>query len=63
MIILIVVNNQLNPQQRTALSQPHTLVKIPPIWKRIVAEIVDFLILMIVKLLVTFAIVDNFDVM
>ncbi|XP_067011205.2 protein FAM8A1 [Anabrus simplex] len=36
--------------------------RIPPIWKRFVAEFLDFLILFFVKLAVTFVAVDFFDV-
>jgi len=57
-----VFANQLNNQQQQRLGEPLSLVKIAPIWKRLLAEVVDFLILIVVKLLVTFTIVDNFDV-
>ncbi|CAL8144384.1 unnamed protein product [Orchesella dallaii] len=56
-----VFANQLNNQQQR-LGEPLSLVKIAPIWKRLLAEVIDFLILIVVKLLVTFTIVDNFDV-
>lgn len=35
---------------------------IAPIWKRFVAEVIDIAILFLIKLLITFAIVDIFDV-
>lgn len=35
---------------------------IPPIWKRAVAELIDFFILLIIKLLVTFLILDTFSI-
>jgi len=35
--------------------------KIAPIWKRLVAECIDFFILLVVKVFVTLSIVDNFD--
>ena len=34
---------------------------IPPIWKRIVAEILDFMILFVLKVMITFVAVDAFD--
>jgi len=35
--------------------------KIPPLWKRFAAEFVDFWILLVVKLAVTFVAVDTFE--
>ena len=34
---------------------------IPPIWKRIVAELLDFMILFVLKVMITFIAVDAFD--
>lgn len=34
--------------------------KIPPLWKRLMAEGIDFLLLLAIKLAVTFAAVDTF---
>jgi hypothetical protein len=37
--------------------------RIPPLWKRFAAEFLDFLILFLLKLTVTFVVVDFFDFM
>ena len=34
---------------------------IPPMWKRIVAEVLDFMILFVLKVMITFIAVDAFD--
>ena len=34
---------------------------LPPIWKRIVAELLDFMILFVLKVMITFIAVDAFD--
>jgi len=34
---------------------------VAPLWKRLVAECIDFVILLVVKIFVTFTIIDNFD--
>lgn len=36
---------------------------IPPLWKRLIAEAIDFLLLFVIKLAVTFAAVDAFDLL
>ncbi|KAK8721886.1 hypothetical protein OTU49_012619, partial [Cherax quadricarinatus] len=36
---------------------------IPPLWKRLIAEVIDFLLLFAIKLAVTFAAVDAFDLL
>lgn len=36
---------------------------IPPLYKRLVAEFIDFLLLFILKLVVTFIAVDMFEIM
>ena len=41
-------------------SDPNVFV-IPPMWKRIVAEVLDFLILFVLKIMITFIAVDAFD--
>uniref|UniRef100_A0A336L1Z6 CSON002636 protein n=1 Tax=Culicoides sonorensis TaxID=179676 RepID=A0A336L1Z6_CULSO len=38
------------------------LYKISPLWKRLLAEIIDIFILFIIKLMITFALVDIFDI-
>ena len=35
--------------------------KIPPVWKRCVAEFIDFMALFVIKLIVTFVAVDTFE--
>jgi len=50
---------QRQPQERQEI-QWHEFT-IPPLWKRIVAEIIDFCILFLLKLLVTYMAVDWFD--
>uniref|UniRef100_A0A6M2DBV3 Secreted protein n=1 Tax=Rhipicephalus microplus TaxID=6941 RepID=A0A6M2DBV3_RHIMP len=37
--------------------------KLPPLWKRFAAEVLDSFILLFVKLLVTYIAVDFFDIM
>ena len=41
-------------------SNPNIFV-VPPIWKRVVAELLDFMILFILKVIITFVAVDAFD--
>ena len=41
-------------------SDPNVFV-IPQMWKRIVAEVLDFLILFVLKIMITFIAVDAFD--
>ncbi|XP_044256350.1 protein FAM8A1 [Tribolium madens] len=54
--------NRRNPN--TPVFQPgiHEFV-IPPLWKRIVAEFLDFLILLLIKMVVTFVIIECFYVL
>lgn len=56
-------NNNNVPLLRATLvqaSDPNVFV-IPPMWKRIVAEVLDFLILFVLKIMITFIAVDAFD--
>lgn len=50
-------------QQRQRQPQRGTEYKIPPVWKRLVAEVIDFVLLFVIKLAVTFAAVDTFDLL
>ena len=50
---------QRNDQQPPAIEWHE--FSIPPLWKRIVAEIIDFFILFILKLVVTYIAVDWFS--
>lgn len=50
-----------NEQQRPASDIEWREFKIPPLWKRVVAEIIDFVILFVLKLVVTYAAVDWFS--
>lgn len=50
------------PQQTPAESFP-IVYTIPPVWKRIVAEVIDFLILFTLKIMITFTAVDFFQVL
>ncbi|MPC09736.1 Protein FAM8A1 [Portunus trituberculatus] len=64
---------QLYQLQCVAMSFPYFLAslhsqasqgieyKIPSVWKRLVAEVIDFALLFVIKLAVTFAAVDTFD--
>jgi len=36
---------------------------IAPLWKRVFAECIDFLLLLVVKLFVTLTIIENFELM
>lgn len=36
---------------------------IPPLWKRMVAELMDFFILFLVKMALTFILLESFDIM
>lgn len=49
------------PQQQTVLPDGGIEYRIPPLWKRFIAEFLDFLILFLLKLAVTFVAVDFFD--
>merc|ERR1719415_453941 len=56
-------NNNNIPLLRATLvqaSDPNVFV-IPQMWKRIVAEVLDFLILFVLKIMITFIAVDAFD--
>ncbi|KAJ8933032.1 hypothetical protein NQ314_014272 [Rhamnusium bicolor] len=50
--------------QVTQPNQPPSTYEfiIPPIWKRIVAELMDFLILFLVKMALTFLLLESFDI-
>ncbi|KAK7068231.1 RDD [Halocaridina rubra] len=50
-------------QQQQPLPQRGVEYVIPPLWKRLVAETIDFLLLFAIKLAVTFAAVDAFDLL
>jgi hypothetical protein len=39
------------------------VVKVAPIWKRLIAEAIDFVFLLVIKLFITFTIIDSFDLM
>ncbi|XP_045128898.1 protein FAM8A1-like [Portunus trituberculatus] len=52
---------QQQQQQRQQIPQRGIEYKIPPVWKRLVAEVIDFALLFVIKLAVTFAAVDTFD--
>lgn len=56
-------NNNNTPLIRATLihSSDANVFVIPPIWKRIVAETLDFMILFILKVMITFIAVDTFD--
>ena len=55
------MNDRNNNQEATTplIWQEFT---VPPIWKRLVAEIIDFFFLFLLKLLVTFAAVDMLSI-
>ncbi|XP_068916380.1 protein FAM8A1 isoform X1 [Tenebrio molitor] len=56
-------NNNLRNQNNVPVFQPGTYeFVIPPLWKRIVAEFLDFLILLLIKMVVTFIIIESFYV-
>ncbi|KAK4318912.1 hypothetical protein Pmani_010104 [Petrolisthes manimaculis] len=48
------------PQQQQQPQQRGVEYKIPPLWKRLLAEGIDFFLLLAIKLAVTFAAVDSF---
>lgn len=52
-----------NAQAAPPLPQRGVEYSIPPLWKRLIAEAVDFLLLFAIKLAVTFAAVDAFDLL
>jgi len=59
----ININNNGLPLLRATLvqgSEAHVFV-IPTIWKRIAAELLDFMILFVLKVMITFIAVDAFD--
>ncbi|XP_035700637.1 protein FAM8A1 isoform X2 [Folsomia candida] len=37
------------------------VVKLAPVWKRFLAEVIDFLFLLVVKLFITFTVIDTFE--
>ncbi|XP_071549361.1 protein FAM8A1-like isoform X2 [Panulirus ornatus] len=57
--------DQGNTQQQQQPEQQQRGVEytIPPLWKRLVAEAIDFLLLFVIKLAVTLAAVDAFDLL
>jgi len=59
----ININNNGLPLLRATLIQGSevNVFVIPPIWKRIVAELLDFMILFVLKVMITFIAVDAFD--
>jgi len=59
----ININNNNNNVVRATLVQAAeaNIFTIPPMWKRIVAELLDFMILFVLKVMITFIAVDAFD--
>jgi len=55
--------NQQPQQQQQPIPQRGIEYGIPPLWKRLAAESIDFLLLFAIKLVVTFAAVDAFDLL
>jgi len=57
------VNGGAIPLLRATLveTQQANIFVVPPIWKRIVAEVLDFMILFVLKVMITFVAVDAFD--
>nr|XP_027231303.1 protein FAM8A1-like [Penaeus vannamei]XP_027231304.1 protein FAM8A1-like [Penaeus vannamei] len=55
--------NQQQQQQPQEQQQRGVEYVIPPLWKRLIAEAIDFLLLFVIKLAVTFAAVDAFDLL
>merc|ERR1719471_77291 len=57
------VNGGAIPLLRATLveTQQANIFVVPPIWKRIVAEVLDFMILFVLKVMITFIAVDAFD--
>jgi len=56
--------NAINRNQRAAaVSQQHypDTLRIAPIWRRLFAEVVDFVVLLVVKVFVTLSLIDNFQ--
>jgi len=49
------------PIIRATLIQGNDIFTIPPVWKRVVAEALDFLILFVLKVMITFIAVDFFE--
>jgi hypothetical protein len=49
------------PNGEAAQATPLNHFRIPPVWKRFVAEFIDFMALFIIKLIVTFVAVDTFQ--
>jgi len=39
------------------------VVRLAPVWKRFMAELIDFLFLLLVKLFITFTVIDSFDLL
>ncbi|XP_063929253.1 protein FAM8A1 isoform X2 [Zophobas morio] len=58
----LFVNNNLRNQNNVPVFQGTYEFVIPPLWKRIVAEFLDFLILLLIKMVVTFIIIETFYV-
>jgi len=56
-------NNNPVPVLRATLipASDASIFVIPPMWKRIVAEVLDFMILFVLKVMITFIAVDAFD--
>lgn len=55
-----IFNNQARMESIIARNGGYEFV-IAPFWKRVLAEVIDVLILMFLKLMVTFTIIDLFD--
>jgi len=60
-INLTVPGVQTIPVIRATIIQGTDIFTIPPIWKRVVAEALDFLILFVLKVMITFIAVDFFE--
>jgi hypothetical protein len=50
-------------QPQTTTVSTAIVVKIAPVWKRLLAEVIDFLFLLLVKLFITFTVIDSFELM
>ncbi|CAH0562105.1 unnamed protein product [Brassicogethes aeneus] len=56
-------NNARIPLQEPVFSNGLTEYVIPPLWKRLVAEFLDFMILLIIKLTLSLIVLETFNVM
>lgn len=59
-----VTSSNRIPDANTGIPQPiHYEFVIPPVWKRVTAELVDFFILLVIKMVMTLMLLEGFNLM